>query len=554
MPALRHGFLIVCALLALSLTTRAATYYVDDSATGCGGSGCSDSNNGTSKTTAWIHAPGMTGCTATCSSQTINAGDSVILRGGDVWHYEAAAGTVGLPWTWADSGSSTACNPDASAGAITTATCTYLGVDQTWYVGSSWTRPQFDMDNPLTTTRPASCTYDESSVNMMSVTATYTIIDNLEFYGECWNTNSPGTVVNMGGSGNEIKDCYFHGWTYGSSSTDDEFTQIAYRTGGFIRVDHNVFDGSDSSLGTTNGAASGKSLGTGTEIDHNVFWHVSNGYVSSTSSDAHDNLFYYLFEPAGTVHGNIFEMLAQPSSNLYFYNNLSYLSNEGEGYDLYTGPTTPGYIFNNISYWYRVTFSGSTPVNGTDGANCYLMENTGGSGTLTFYFYNNTTDYPCTMNPKNITATPYFQNDHFIGFGTTAAAAIAAFNSVGTPVDNGNEIAQSEAAANAQGYTTSNNYAPTSGGATIAAGFDNASFCSGIPNAEAAAACVEGYGGVTYDQTNHTAVNNTTPARGSIWDAGAYQFSSSGGPTPTAPGAFGGFANLDWMAPAVKSP
>lgn len=56
----------------------ATIYYVDDSATGCGGSGCSDSNNGTSIATAFKtlgHPSGL----------TFNSGDTINLCNGRLW-------------------------------------------------------------------------------------------------------------------------------------------------------------------------------------------------------------------------------------------------------------------------------------------------------------------------------------------------------------------------------------------------------------------------------------------------------------------------------------
>ena len=65
-------------------------------------------------------------------------------------------------------------------------------------------------------------------------------------------------------------------------------------------------------------------------------------------------------------------------------------------------------------------------------------------------------------------------------------------------------------------------------------GANLSSICNAMDNAEAAAACNNGFGGVTYDSVNHLAVDNAIVARGSSWDLGAYQF-GSGSPAPNAP-------------------
>src|SRR5579872_7279861 len=56
----------------------------------------SDSNNGTSESTPWLHAPGMPNCTGNCqvvANSGLNPGNGVILRGGDTWHFGNSAAT-----------------------------------------------------------------------------------------------------------------------------------------------------------------------------------------------------------------------------------------------------------------------------------------------------------------------------------------------------------------------------------------------------------------------------------------------------------------------------
>ena len=96
---------LLVSLLWLSGIAFGATHYVDYT-TG------SDSNNGTSTSTPWKHAPGMQGltpsgsstgdgCTGNCASYTPAAGDFIILKGGTVWPYT----TMPWVWNWAGSGS-----------------------------------------------------------------------------------------------------------------------------------------------------------------------------------------------------------------------------------------------------------------------------------------------------------------------------------------------------------------------------------------------------------------------------------------------------------------
>src|SRR5580700_8550863 len=89
-------WIVAIFLCAIGGTASATTYYI--AANG------SDGNSGTSKTSPWLHAPGMNGCSNTCGSVTPQPGDKFILRGGDTWHYSANS-PVGLPWNWNWNGS-----------------------------------------------------------------------------------------------------------------------------------------------------------------------------------------------------------------------------------------------------------------------------------------------------------------------------------------------------------------------------------------------------------------------------------------------------------------
>jgi len=110
LTALTLFFVAVCAM-----PLSAATYYVDFV-------GGSDSNNGTSKATPWKRTKGMAGCTGTCATTTLQAGDTVVFKGGVTW-------TASYPWTFSTGSSS--------------AMVTYTP-DRTWYTGSSYSQPVFN--------------------------------------------------------------------------------------------------------------------------------------------------------------------------------------------------------------------------------------------------------------------------------------------------------------------------------------------------------------------------------------------------------------------------
>src|ERR1700677_2723322 len=200
---MRKLILLLCLLATPA--AYAATYCVSaagsDSNSGLAGSG-----NHCSTGSPWLHEPGMPNFTG---SYTHAAGDQIIFRGGDTWHFgnSSDAPYSGGPMSWAHSGSS--------------GTHDYLGVDVTWFTGSSWVRPVFNWDNPITTSFPSSCSFTTSAqaIAISASGATNTTIDNIEFTGYCSSTSSDANnfayiLVNTGASSNiTISNSYFHGWS-----------------------------------------------------------------------------------------------------------------------------------------------------------------------------------------------------------------------------------------------------------------------------------------------------------------------------------------------------
>jgi hypothetical protein len=515
--------------LFIAASASATTYYI--AANG------NDSNDGTSTSSPWLHAPGMTGCSGTCASTTPQPGDNFILRGGDSWHYNSAQGSpVGLPWNWKWNGSSSSCQLNAGAGTVAKTSCIYIGVSESWYSGSSWARPKLNLDNALSTSRPSSCRYDDTSVNAVNLGGQSSLIfDNFELLGACWQGNTNSSWVTSYGTQVELSNNYIHGWTYGSNSSADDYAGFGGNMpkANYILCDHNVFDGVDSSLGATQGAASGMAIyNTCKEISYNVFSHVSNGCICNPAS-VHDNLFQYLYEPQGAQHGNIIETNTAQSVTgpVYFYNNVMRHTNEGVGVWLETVNENM-YIFNNVSWHYRE--STSTGANGTDGSNCYMVDQS--STSVQAYFFNNTNDYPCNFSTLNgAMPTISFANNYYIGYPSSSLSST--YSMAAPTVDLGHELFQSESAANSEGYTTNNNYAPTSSGdATVGFGqVLSSSICNTMLNGSASAACKNGMVGVTYDSLNHAPVAGQLVARNSSWDVGAYEFSQGSVSNQPAP-------------------
>ena len=271
----------------------------------------------------FAHAPGMLGCTSKCAAVTPSGAQGYIFRGGDTWHFENSSSSsgvytggctlyVGSCWQWQWSGTSANCQLNASVGAVTRSSCMYVGVDMNWYSGSSWARPVFSGDNPLSTGFVSSCPYLNDATNFIIIQANYVIFDNFEFIGNCSGSNPNAAFITPFNTPLEISNSYFHGWTVTSSGNAGGYSEIGYAASAqFLLFDHNVMDGSDSSGASAAYTGTEKGMNYCPDVEYNVIRYVSNFCVDGTSRNpaivAHDNLFEYLYNPAGG-HGNVIEL------------------------------------------------------------------------------------------------------------------------------------------------------------------------------------------------------------------------------------------------------
>ena len=471
-----------------------------------------DTNNGTSESTPWLHAPGMTNCANICAGVTPSAGTGFIFRGGDTWH--ASTGSpVGLPWAWRWSGSS--------------GSPIYIGVDKTWYAGGSWTRPVLTYDNPPSATQVASCTYDDSTsaAAITLNTVHYVQLDDFEFTGMCHSTQPAfghATYINwIGGTYNTLSNNYFHGWTHTACVSEgtycDTARAITGSTGagsgqGDVQVG-NLIDGSDA-----DGVSMFAVYGDCYDFQQNIVRYVSNGAVCTNRHTVHDNLFEHIclsYDHAS--HANVYEDVRAWASGNFFYNNLirDVAATNNFGVWLKTGTdTSTDWIYNNVFY------SLST-------LNCFLQTQYSSISTNTINYVNNTNDGCVIQFNGNSDSAPYtgtfnFENDHFVGYSAQNLAAVwtnanGRYAGHANVVNLGGEIYQSEATANGQGYTHSNNYAPTSGSdATVGAGNNLTSSCG----AAGSALCSD-------TTLGNTRTPNPRPSTGA-WVAGAYLYAGTG--------------------------
>lgn len=492
----------------------------------------SDSNDGASEASPWAHVPGMATCTGNCASLTPAAGTGFIIRGGDTWN-----NTNFRMWShW----SGTATNP------------IYIGVDQSWYSGSSWARPIFSAG--LTT---YSNWGNTTSVYLVQ-TGAYSILDNIEFTG-LYETSSvtAGAYICAGGGGNGsyamVENTYLHGWGHdstfvtGNSGIQGMTWCGSNKIGGVAR--YNVVDGSDTDQYQVQGALGHG--GTPPTAYGNVMRYVETA-MSGTGDNWHDNLFEYLASCGGGGCGHqdqLYHMCGTGyTTTILIYNNVirhTTWPSSGGAVKLWlsgncASPGQTGYVFNNILY-------DNYPGN---------MVDTGGHNSNisygTWYFFNNTIDCgtdsvmgACGVGMNTgATLNMYLSNNHWIQ--NTTASPLSCTNDPGGTCSHTNDLMQTLAQANAQGYTDTSAYAfqPTSAsGSTVTAAASAASVqspCSTISAvyAGAGAACQSDTSyACTYSTTNNMVLcpARQTIARGTQPNIGAYQFGSAHASTPNPP-------------------
>jgi hypothetical protein len=535
-----------------------ATYYIAASG--------SDSNNGTSKSTPWLHAPGMPKCSGSCASHTPTAGDHFIFRGGDTWHFGNSSlspytgGIWSFPW-----GDYANCN----YGAAQTG-CIYFGVDQTWFSGGSWQRPILNGDNPLSNSRVSSCSYRVGTDNQLVIVGPGTIFDNFEMLGLCTSDASPGnaqdTYITYYGTGNGgtgtafINNVYAHGWTASTGAgggTTLACVVIGGGSNGLQSIDHVVIDGSDSDPEVC-------AWGTFPSFYHfrdSMIRYTTQG-VGQWCHDIHDNIFEFFSNPDVPTHGNILECnddsngtaAYQPQNTPnVFYNNIvrhatTGFSTAGQVTLWFCPESVPEYWFNNLVY-----DVGNSNYWDIAGPPIYGCTNTGKQ-----YMFNNTLvdgRQPCYNSTTNIGGQYLYVSNELLINSPWGQGTGNACNGVNDP----SNIAMSDATAITQGYgsnsgkiNTQNNSincandgttpcSPTSfANSGVGKGTNQQAYCSQLASytselaisTDAANACKYGTtDGCAYNSSTHTMV---CPARTAVarpasgaWDVGAYQFSGT---------------------------
>lgn len=542
----------------------------------------SDSNNGTSKSTPWLHAPGMPNCSSVCKStfptgSIVNAaGTSFIFRGGDTWHFGNPSPSSGVytggTWLWEWYGTGTNCDTTDNPSPVRTS-CVYVGVDKTWYSGGSWTRPVMTNDNPTSTTAVSSCSYpnvggylggyDET---MVLTGVTFVWVDNFEWTGQC-NASSQGgniyiheRVPNSNIAQNIYSNNYFHGFThlpFNCPSTLCEANEAFEVSIGSTIGPGNICDGWDSDPTSITCLTPG---GGGWLTYENVFANQAQ-MVANGCHVWHDNLWFgYTFSGDGVSHGNEWECNnsapvtdanghSQPTTtHNVFYNNVVGHDTAGTGGDVKlqfaVNSTYPWYVFNNVIY--------------DQGSGNQL--NWGGTGvtlpTGSQYFFNNVFEAATSSDIPSCYSGMTYTNNQIVAEGGNyfgGPGGCTKTSNIGmshaTAISQGYMAAGTGTSGNNQNTTCANDTtpcAPTSGtSSTVGAGTNLQGYCTTLLNStdgivvRAGQACQNGTTSSCAYNTSARTIScprepvALRPASGA-WDVGAYQFSGSvtGGPQP----------------------
>lgn len=544
----------------------------------------SDSNNGTTNTTSWQHAPGMPNCSASCASYTPQPGDKFIFRGGDTWHFgnSSASPSTGGTMGWGVQGwSGSSGNP------------IYVGVDQTWYTGGSWTRPIFDGDNALCNANTLgancfkgafgaggiyytnSCAYQvadaargsnwQNVVLELSGTA-YITVDNLEFRGLCAGPtagndgqNSDAYLTFSSTNNMTFEHLYIHGWSHVKFNPNCSGSQ-------FPCLNLSAFKGGYGVSGSTPGNNYLYNVVDGADADpdgagvcyycdwyntaYNYFGNITEGTPISPHV-FHDNVMEYWYDPGDAAsHGNVFESHSEYQGINVFYDNVirhiapDFHTQVGFwpqpcaktgtiGLDCNGSFATTDYFFNNIVYDADGSLTGNY-------FNIGQNANSGSQGPIVIF--NNTWQ----VNDHNSNGTilqcnstqihPFTAaNNHYVALGASPYSSPCSGGTFFT------EIAMTNQTATTDGYTQSETYAlsPTSANSpTVGAGTSEQSYCSTLststdPLVQAAGTACQS--DTTYAcgyNSDHTLTcpARTPNARGGNWDVGAYEYSSQGQP------------------------
>ncbi len=422
-----------------------------------------DNNTGTDKNTPWKHAPGMTDCSDLCKAVVLQPGDSVIFKGGVTWDHTCFPFTIRTP-------------------GLNDSRRIYYGVDQTWFSGSTWTRPIFDEEDNIPT---------GYSMVVFGPTAAWLTLDNIEIKNfRIENSSDPlgRSMIQFqyGATNITVTNSLIHSWTA-------------------------TVGGCDSGCDDQTGAVTGLGPMTNTVLDHvTIYNDKGNKNIGACSFNVavvqystlhdctqgtfggvivHDCQIYNIRQSGdASAHENA---LQTSSGRAQIYNNVVHDVFHGTCVYPVLGPDSGTVnVFNNV-VWNCVP----TPF-GPDSERI-------GSATVDVNIYNNTAKGGSVFSAgpragNNPIRVLTIRNNHWI---SDLSNPLYVVNGAAMTITQSNNIVMTTAVATRQGYTVENRFAPTN--------ITNSTVDTG--SSEAARLFSTDIGGVTRPQCKG-------------WDVGAYEF------------------------------
>jgi hypothetical protein len=318
-------------------------------------------------------------------SYTAHAGDTIILRGCDVWT------NSNFPITWSYSGSSG--NPITING----------NGDPTWYnttnCPSGWNRPVFDLQSSQTSSGFV--------LDFNGSSAQYTTVKWIEIKNFYWNGSEQCCGIIHTTANNDyltLSYSYIHAWTHGSSASelDYMFALVDYAGSGNAECvhcvfDHDVFnnlDGDGANCHNNSGCTGGSWL----------FWSLTNSVCAYMNNCFHgptvhgplnlygNNIFGLAMDGIPNAqHPNALETTGDLSGGdgssttiAYIHDNYIHDTYTAEGLQVGNGPGEIDYVWNNI--WDM----GSTVTAGENGPQLPQNSSSSQMAGSSVYFFNNT--------------------------------------------------------------------------------------------------------------------------------------------------------------------
>lgn len=475
----------------------------------------SDANAGTSESAPLQHFPGMTGCTKNCSSITPAAGEGFILRGGITWT------SASLPWTWTWSGTSTTSSPGCTGSG-----CIYVGVDQTWYTGSSWARPILNGGG--------SSGNANKPILSLQGTASDLVFDNLELTGFYWSGSPSYGTASLSlpggtpgdGTNDTFEHLYIHGWSHSTASgTEDDACGVTGDTSDVNNNANSILEYSVISGADTTEDACALDFGGPAYIAYNWMEYGSSCMVVDGVVSVHDNVCQYVVTSWAGAHENGLEINWDAQNHTVYNNVIRHLGGGTLGFWDQPKPGYTAYVFNNLIYDTQqnnvIDLASQSEYYSGQAGKDILWNNTVECGT------DPTPDAVCADGIGSGVTAVTLQNNHFI---TNAGSYWGTSGPTPTTTTN---LLQTYSTASGQGYTASETYAfsPTaSSNSTVGKGTSASSLCSAA-GVSATVCNNDTTYGVAYNATNHTV---TSPGRTTVpWksppDIGAYSYGTGPG-------------------------